>query len=114
MTPIHPALPYNHQGLALIGQGLGAVGQAHPSAKYSMGAQEPGRRCEREAPAMAMSSLERERVLSTVRPCTQRHLICPVWPGLRVEVGNAQAAQGQGWASGISESQAGWVVSDSA
>lgn len=60
-------------------------------------------------------SLERERVLSTGEALpTQRHLICLVWPSLRVEAGNAQAAQGQGWAGGISESRAGWVVSDSA
>lgn len=64
---------------------------------------------------MVGGSLERERVLSTNEALlAQRHLICPVWPSPRMEAGNAQAAQGQGWARGISESQAGWVMSDSA
>ena len=41
-------------------------------------------------------------------------ILCPVWPSLSAEPGGIQAAPGQGWAGSISESQGGWVVSDSA
>lgn len=115
-APIHPGpAPIATKGW-LRSDGVWGPGQAHPSTKHSMGVREPGQGCCREAPTWAGGSLEREkRVQSTSEALLrQRHLIHPVWPSLRGEAGNAQAAQGQGRASGISESQAGWVVSDSA
>ena len=41
-------------------------------------------------------------------------ILCPVWPSLRVEPRGIQAASGQGWAGGFSDSHRGWVSSDSA
>ena len=108
--------PHNHQGLALICRVWGwgwdrlALQPSIPWGPRSQGKGATGRIL-----LWLWAPLNGGRVLGTseVLP-NQRYLICPLWPSLRAEAGNAQAAQGQGWASGISESQAGWVVSDSA
>lgn len=40
-------------------------------------------------------------------------ILCLVLPSLRAEPRGIEGTQGQGWASGISESQGGWMMSDS-